>query len=83
MEWPLRGGATQRYVIECKVLRPGRGFETVVAEAVSQAEAYRDACGAESGHVAVFDLRPGRTWEERRFRRDPQAGGPPITVWGL
>ncbi len=83
IEWPLRGGAARRYVIECKVLRPGRGFETVVAEAVSQAEAYRDGCGAESGHVAVFDLRPGRTWEERRFRRDPDAGGPPITVWGL
>ena len=42
-----------------------------------------DGCGAESGHLVVFDLREGRTWDERVFRRAPEADGPPVTVWGV
>ena len=83
LTWPLPGGETQRCVIECKAVRPGRGFESAVTEARGQVEAYMDRSGAESGHVAVFDLRPGRSWEQRVFRRDPEPGAPPITVWGL
>ena len=83
VEWPAPGGRMQRYVMECKVVRPGRGYESAVAEAVEQAGEYMDRSGAESGHVVVFDLRPGRTWEERIFRRDPQPGEPPVTVWGV
>ena len=70
-------------MIECKVVRPGRGYESAVAEAVEQAGEYMDRSGAESGHVVVFDLRPGRTWEERIFRRGPQPGQPLVTVWGV
>ena len=82
VEWPVPGGRLQRYVMECKVVRPGRGFESAVAEAVEQAGEYMDRSGAESGHAVVFDLRPDRTWEERIFRRDPRPGEPPVTVWG-
>lgn len=81
--WPVQGGPTLRYVIQGKVARPGRGFERVVAEGVRQAAAYMDLSGAESAHVVMFDLRPGRSWEERLFRRDPQRADPPITVWGV
>ena len=39
-------------------------------------------CGV-GGHLLVFDMREGRSWEERLFRKDPQPDRPPITVWGL
>ena len=42
-----------------------------------------DLCGAESGHLVVFDMRTGKSWEERVFRRDPEPGGVPVTVWGM
>ncbi len=81
--WPMPEGPPRRYVVECKAVRPGRSFESAVAEARLQTGEYMDRCGAESGHVAVFDLRPGRSWEDRIFRRNPKPGAPPITVWGL
>ena len=81
--WPMQEGPARRYVIECKVVRPGRGFESAVDEARDQVRAFMDRSGAESGHVAVFDLRPGRSWDDRIFRRNPELGAPPVTVWGL
>ena len=43
-----------------------------------------DRCGAESGHLVVFDRSPSRTWEEKIFRREESAGGDaPVTVWGV
>lgn len=45
---------------------------------------YMDHCGAESGHLVVFDRLPSRTWEEKIFRREESAGGDaPVTVWGM
>ena len=83
IEWPAEGGPTLRYVIECKMARPGHGFESVVAEGMHQSAAYMGLSGAASAHVVVFDLRPGRSWEARIFRRESQRDGPPITVWGV
>ena len=75
--WPEGGDwdptRVSKHVIECKVVRSG----------LEQTAAYTDRCGAGSGHLVIFDLRPGKTWEERVFRRDPEPGGLPITVWGL
>ena len=72
-----------KHVIECKVVRSGQGLDGVVRSGLEQTAAYMDRCGAESGHLVIFDLRPGKSWEERVFRRDPELGGLPITVWGL
>ena len=46
---------------------------------------YMDRCGAESGHLIVFDRAPSRTWEQKIFRRETPAGGrgAPVTVWGM
>jgi hypothetical protein len=30
-----------------------------------------------------LDRRPGRTWEEKIFRREEQFQGQAITVWGI
>ena len=88
--WPLAGpsrsgtsapGSAQRVVIECKVVR--RGLERTIGEGLRQTQAYVDAFGAEEGHLALFDRRPGKSWNERIFRRDEEAGGRPVIVWGM
>ena len=78
--WP-QGGRERRFVVECKVLR--RGLERTIAEGVAQTRGYADRCGAEAGHLIVFDRAPQRTWEEKIFRRPPAGDGAPVTVWGM
>ena len=73
----------RKYVIECKVRRENVGWESLLGEGRQQTAEYMDRCGAEAGHLVIFDSRPGRSWDERLFRCEPQAGDLPITVWGL
>ena len=80
IRWP-QGGRTRKFVVECKLRR--RGLERTVREGVEQTRGYMDRCGAEAGHLIVFDRSTERTWEEKVFRRDPAANGPPVTVWGM
>ncbi len=87
IEWPRPGGTLHsnpsKHVIECKVVGERSGLERVIREGLQQTQSYMDLCGAESGHLVVFDLRPGKTWEERIFTRGPEPDQPPITVWGM
>ena len=80
LRWP-QGGRERRFVVECKVLH--KGLEPTIAEGLVQTRRYMDRCGAESGHLIVFDRSPERTWNERVFRRDPEGAGAPVTVWGM
>ena len=72
----------RRYVVECKVLR--KSMERTVAEGVEQTAGYMDRCGAQDGHLVVFDRREGRSWDEKVFRlaRTAQSGAE-IAVWGM
>ena len=81
--WPLPGGGEARYVIECKVLRPKRSLQGVIAEGLRQTAEYMDVSGAEEGHLVVFDLRADRTWSQRLFRRRETLGEVGIDVWGV
>ena len=87
VQWPQGGrwnsGEVSKYVIECKAIRPGRGPDSTVEEGVRQTTTYMDLCGAESGHLVIFDQRPGKSWEERIFRREECTGPTSITVWGM
>ena len=87
IEWHSRGPGGQvrprKYVIECKVRRAKVGLESLLREGREQTAEYMDRCGAEAGHLVIFDLRPSRSWDERLFRRDPEPGELPVTVWGL
>ncbi len=87
IEWQRGGGRTpartRKYVIECKVRRDKDGLKSLVRVGREQTAAYMDLCGAESGHLVIFDMREGKSWEERVFRTDPDEDGRPITVWGI
>ena len=78
--WP-QGGRERRFVVECKVLR--KGLERTIAEGVEQTRGYMDRCGAEAGHLIVFDRTPDRPWADRIFRRALAEAGVPVTVWGM
>ena len=78
--WP-QGGRERRFVVECKVLRTD--LERTIAEGVEQTRGYMDRCGAEAGHLIVFDRAPDRTWADKIFRRAPAGAGAPVTVWGM
>ena len=78
--WP-QGGRERRFVVELKVRRGE--LERTVAEGMKQTRAYVDRCGAEAGHLIVFDRAPERSWEEKIFRHAPSADGAPVTVWGM
>ena len=87
IEWPLPGqplaSIANKHVIECKVVGEKSGLQRVIREGLQQTAWYMDRCGAQSGHLVVFDMRPGRSWEERVFRKGPQPDQSPISVWGM
>ena len=62
--WP-QGDRTRRFVVECKVLH--KDLERTIAEGLAQTRGYMDRCGAEAGHLIVFDRAPERTWEEKHL----------------
>ncbi len=78
--WP-QGRRERRWVVECKVRRGN--LERTIAEGVAQTRAYLDRCGAEAGHLVVFDRSPERTWEQKIFRRAASGEDSPVTVWGM
>ena len=85
--WPLGASHDPRemakHVIECKVLRQGRGLDSTIQEGLRQTAGYMDRCGADSGHLVIFDQRLNKTWQERIFRRDSDSGEKAITIWGM
>ncbi len=87
IEWPRPGGTLHsnpgKHVIECKVVGEKSGLQPGIREGLQQTAWYMDRSGAQSGHLVVFDMRPGRSWEERVFRKDPEPNQFPITVWGM
>ena len=79
--WP-QGDRTRRFVVECKVLH--KDLERTVEEGLAQTRSYMDRCGAEAGHLIIFDRAPDRTWQEKIFRREaPADAGGGVTVWGM
>ena len=78
--WP-QGGRERRFVVECKVLR--QGLERTIADGLAQTRGYADRCGAEAGHLIVFDRTRERPWSEKIFRRAPSGDGVPVTIWGM
>ena len=82
--WPRAPGAPydlwRRFVIECKVLRDSdrRSLEATVERGVEQTLGYMGGCGAEEGHLVVFDRR-----EEPAAPRRGEARERGVAVWTL
>ena len=79
IRWPRPGGE-QRFVIEGKVRR-GR-LEQTLEEGLPQTAGYMDRCGADEGHLVIFD-RDENPWEEKVYRRTEGFDGKRIEVWGM
>ena len=78
--WPAGQGREDRFVVECKLLRSGRA--RTLGKGLEQTAAYMDLSGTGKGHLVLFDMRGGRSWEERVFREEHAHDGKRITVWG-
>ena len=79
LQWPRPPGE-QRIVIECKVRR-GR-LDKTLEEGLPQTAGYMDRCGADAGHLVIFDCDE-KPWEEKVFRRTEEFDGKRIEVWGM
>ena len=51
--------------VECKLLHGD--LERTIEEGLAQTRGYMDRCGAEAGHLIVFDRAPDGTWPEKIF----------------
>ena len=79
--WP-QGEQTRRFVVECKVLH--KSLAQTVAEGVEQTAGYVDRCGAEAGHLVIFDRRTDRRWADKVFHDCRTAdSGVTIDIWGM
>ena len=84
--WPREAGQPydlwRRFVIECKVLRDSdhRSLEGTIERGVEQTLGYMAKCGAEEGHLVVFDQRGTSIASEEpaRQRQDDR-----VAVWTL
>ena len=76
--WPRPQGR-QRIAIEGKILRGG--LEGTLVKGLPQTASYMDRCGADSGHLVIFD-RSEKPWQERVFHRSEHVNGSPVEVWG-
>ena len=76
--WPREAGQPsdlwERFVVECKVLRDSarKSLAWTVDHGVEQTLGYMKKCGAEEGHLVVFDRRTGK---RRRGGGEADGGG--------
>ncbi|SEH04614.1 AAA-like domain-containing protein [Candidatus Venteria ishoeyi] len=78
--WPYGVQGIQRIVLELKILH--RSLEYTIEQGVVQTWKYLDRCGAEDGHLLIFD-RSDKAWDEKVFRREEVYQGKVIGVWGV
>ena len=78
---PFGDGRVQREVIELKILYGS--LSRTIPEGLEQTWKYMDRCGAEEGHLVIFDRDAEKSWESKIFRREETYRGTPIIVWGM
>ncbi len=78
--WPYNEGV-QEIVIELKI-RYG-SIDSTIEEGAEQTWNYMDKCGTDEGHLVIFDRNPGRSWDEKIFRREKEVKDKKIQVWGM
>lgn len=78
--WPHPAGR-QKVVIELKLLH--KSIEQTLAKGLAQTWEYMDRCGAEEGHLVVFDRAADKSWDEKLSHRTETVRGAVIHVWGM
>jgi hypothetical protein len=71
-----------RFGVEIKRVRPNDSLETIVSRGVAQLAGYLETLGLKEGWLVVFDVRPGRSWDERLWQREVHHAGRSLTVLG-
>jgi len=85
--WPigtsslLKAKKVQKVVIELKVLY--KSLDKTIEEGLSQTYEYMDRCGAEEGHLVIFDKTKGKSWDEKIFEKREKYRGKEIWIWGM
>lgn len=74
-------GGIQKVVIELTLLH--KTLEQTLTKGVEQTWEYRDRCGADEGHLVIFDRTVGTPWEEKLFQREESFRGKTVHVWGM
>jgi hypothetical protein len=83
IEWPLDEalgfvGKVQRIVLELKIWRKGRNFDTLLQQGIEQTKSYAAQVGADEAHLIIFDRNPERAWDEKVWHKTVDA----LPVWG-
>ncbi len=76
-----RESASQRVVIELKIVHSS--LASTIEQGLEQTWEYMDRCGADEGHLVVFDRDSKKAWEKKIFRQEKTYQGTPIAVWGM
>ncbi len=79
--WQQPDGTDARTVIECKLAQSG--VERTIEKGIQQTLEYMDRARASEAHLVLFDRHPERTWQEKVFRREQEANGHKVTIWGM
>jgi len=77
----LADAPIQFIVIELKILY-GK-LETTITEGLKQTWEYMDKCGAQEGHLVIFDRTPDKAWAEKLFKKKRTHKKQAIQVWGM
>ncbi|VEN74727.1 conserved hypothetical protein [Candidatus Desulfarcum epimagneticum] len=78
--WPHEKGV-QKTAIELKLLH--KSLEKTIDAGLKQTFEYMDRCGADQGHLVVFDRDENKSWDDKIFYREDTFQGAAIGVWGM
>lgn len=83
IKWPQHqeGREMSKIVIECKLLHVS--LDKTIKDGLVQTSVYMDRCNAGQGHLVIFDRSENKSWNEKIFQREENAGRNTITVWGM
>lgn len=80
VEWKATRQVT---VIELKLLRQKDNPDTLLTKALNQTKDYMEGAGTQDGHLLIFDVRQGRSWEDKIYCQSMTVGDSTIWVWGV
>ena len=86
IQWPLDpikgfNSLVQKVVLELKILH--KSLEATRTKGLEQTAGYMDKCGADQGHLIIFDRTEGKSWEEKIYQEQAEYQGQLIYIWGM